>query len=142
MKQSSSIPGVAGFEFLIDQNAIEAAIAPQAALWLNTLMCEVLDEAIPATPYQTGNLARSTNYTIDGWGVNLIGRITAATFYALFVHEGTGPHVIVPRRAKVLRFNTARGVVFARKVYHPGTRAQPWLREAMVSVLGRRGMGG
>lgn len=62
-----------------------------------------------------------------------------------FVEDGTAPHVILPRNAKVLRFlggsgriSTASpnqrvatkggGVVFAKIVHHPGTPARPWFR--------------
>ena len=40
-------------------------------------------------------------------------------------HEfGTKPYTIRPRAGKVLRFGTARGVVFARMVKHPGLPAR------------------
>lgn len=50
--------------------------------------------------------------------------------YAGYVHDGTPPHVIVPVRAKVLRFTTQGRVVFARRVNHPGTRPNPFLTDA------------
>lgn len=52
--------------------------------------------------------------------------------YASYVHDGTRPHVIVPRNAKVLRFvpSGGGGPVFAMRVNHPGTKPQPWLKEA------------
>ena len=46
-------------------------------------------------------------------------------------HDGTRPHVIVPRKGRVLRFKTSDGrVVYARKVNHPGTRPNPFLIDA------------
>lgn len=41
----------------------------------------------------------------------------------LMYEKGTRPHVILPRNAKLLRFETGDGVVFAAKVNHPGTQA-------------------
>ena len=44
-----------------------------------------------------------------------------------WVDEGTKPHVITPKRAKVLRFNAGGGggatgdVVYTKRVNHPGT---------------------
>lgn len=77
------------------------------------------------------------------------------TPYAEYVHEGTAAHIIMPRIAKVLAFppSGARGVirdgqrvglmefdgrkeivplVFAKQVRHPGTRAQPFLADAVA----------
>lgn len=80
-------------------------------------------------------------------------RVGSDVTYAVYVHEGTAPHVIVPVRARALRFTTAagvttgprggirsrseRGVVFAKRVNHPGYRGNPFLRDAMVEEVGR-----
>ena len=59
--------------------------------------------------------------------------------YAMHVHEGTRPHVIKPRRKKVLSWKGPEGRVFASSVNHPGTPARPWLRRALqytAPVLG------
>lgn len=40
--------------------------------------------------------------------------------------EGTRPHPIVPRNAKVLRFPAGGRVVYTRHVNHPGTKARGW----------------
>lgn len=57
--------------------------------------------------------------------------------YSLYIHEGTRPHVIRPRKpGGVLRFEMHGEVVFARHVNHPGTRANPFLRDALpLAVL-------
>lgn len=66
----------------------------------------------------------------------------SAAEYAVYVHEGTRPHVIRPRNKKVLAFPGASGgTVFAREVQHPGTVARPFLRnavEAEAPALGFR----
>jgi hypothetical protein len=63
---------------------------------------------------------------------DLTVEVSANTEYAIFVHEGTGPHPIVPRTAKVLRFPTRGGrIVYTTKVNHPGTDAQPFLMDAL-----------
>jgi hypothetical protein len=59
--------------------------------------------------------------------------------YAMFVHEGTKPHVIKPRRKKVLSWKGPEGRVFASSVNHPGTPARPWLRDALQSTAPRLG---
>lgn len=61
--------------------------------------------------------------------------IVAARPYAIFVHEGTAPHLIVPVNAKVLRFEAGGGVVFAARVQHPGTAANPFLTRALEAEI-------
>jgi len=49
-----------------------------------------------------------------------------------FVHDGTPPHPIYPRRrGGVLRFEVGGRVVFARMVNHPGYRGDPFLTKAL-----------
>lgn len=59
--------------------------------------------------------------------------------YAMYVHEGTKPHVIKPRRKKVLSWKGAEGRVFATAVNHPGTEPRPWLRNALQSTAPKLG---
>jgi hypothetical protein len=69
-------------------------------------------------------------------GANPTGRIVG---YAIFHHEGTGVHggrgvyPIVPRRASRLRFYwvKAGGVVYLKRVRHPGSPAQEYLTKAL-----------
>jgi len=62
--------------------------------------------------------------------------VSADAPYAAPVHEGAQPHVIRPRNARALRFEVEGGrVVFARRVNHPGQRAQPFLRDAAQRVV-------
>jgi hypothetical protein len=53
--------------------------------------------------------------------------------YAVFVHEGTRPHIIRVRSAKVLTDGVR---FFGPQVRHPGTRAQPFLTQAL-QIAGR-----
>lgn len=49
---------------------------------------------------------------------------------ALLHHEGTRPHVIVPRNKTFLRFfRPEGGVVFAKRVNHPGTKPNRYLTD-------------
>lgn len=52
----------------------------------------------------------------------------------LFVHNGTPPHPIRARRARALRFEVGGQVVYARAVYHPGYRGDPFLTKALRDV--------
>lgn len=50
---------------------------------------------------------------------------------ALLHHEGTRPHVIVPRNAQYLVFFSQRAgrVIWARRVMHPGTKPNKYLTD-------------
>lgn len=84
----------------------------------------------------TGNTAR----TIRVASVSASGATVTAGGAAIFLEQGTRPHIIRPRRARVLRFpaqGSARtlagraragaSVVFARLVRHPGTKPYPFM---------------
>ncbi len=65
----------------------------------------------------------------DGLGV--ICYVKTDSPIGIFVHEGTRPHEIVPRRARVLAFTVGGEKVFATRVSHPGTRARPFLTSVL-----------
>lgn len=79
---------------------------------------------------RTGNLERAVDYKIinDLTGVVFIDPAVAG--YGVFVHGGTKPHKIRPRRKKTLRWPIGGGFAFAAEVNHPGTKADPFLYEA------------
>lgn len=58
---------------------------------------------------------------------------------ALYHHEGTRPHVIVPRTAPRLVFYSARAgrVIYAKRVNHPGTRPNRFLTNALRVLRSR-----
>lgn len=58
---------------------------------------------------------------------------------ALIHHEGTQPHVIRPRNAKLLVFYWPKAgrVVYREKVNHPGTRPNRFLTNALRILRGR-----
>lgn len=54
--------------------------------------------------------------------------IGSSVSYALLHHEGSEPHIIRPKNAKILRWVDEDGVVrFARVVHHPGTKPNRYL---------------
>ncbi|MGO4748286.1 hypothetical protein AB4212_06575, partial [Streptomyces sp. 2MCAF27] len=48
-----------------------------------------------------------------------------------FVLDGTRPHLIRPRRARVLRFEVDGHVVFSAFARHPGTRPNNFMARAL-----------
>lgn len=84
-------------------------------------------------PVRTGELQRSARYRTYERGDTAFVEVTYLADHAIFVAEGTRPHVIVPRRpGGVLRFPGRGGqIVFARRVNHPGTDPNPWWDDAL-----------
>lgn len=72
---------------------------------------------------------------IEPYSKGLQTRVGSPLRYAAPHHEGAGPHIIRPRKAKALRFRVGGRIIFASRVNHPGNRPNPyltrWLREAV-----------
>jgi hypothetical protein len=83
------------------------------------------------TPVKTGNLRRTITSRVERPGVR--GVVGTNASYARPVHEGSRPHTIRPRRARVLRFKKGGETIFARFVRHPGTRGQPFLLDGLAA---------
>lgn len=76
---------------------------------------------------KTGRYSRGWQYRVRGNTLHIRNR----SDHAVFIEGGTRPHVIEPRRRKALRFMVGTAIVFAKKVFHPGTRAYRVLEGAM-----------
>ena len=91
--------------------------------------------------FATGELAGGiiTNQTRSQTG-ELEGHVIAVPKHALFVHNGTKPHVIKAKRAPYLVFFWHRvgRVVSFKSVNHPGTPADPFLAKGLDKVFRRQ----
>ncbi len=100
----------------------------------------VRTRAVLTCPVDTGRLRTAHREEVGVRRGQVYGLVANDVEYAAHVHDGTRPHTIRPRRpGGVLRFETGGQAVFATAVRHPGTRPQPWLREAMEHEAGRSG---
>ena len=79
-------------------------------------------------PYKTGALKNSIEINYNKQGQEVVIQATAK--HAPYVEYGTRAHTIRPRNKKVLAFNGASGMCFAKKVNHPGTKARPFMETA------------
>lgn len=66
---------------------------------------------------------------ITGTGGDVGIRIGSNVPYALLHHQGTRPHIIRARRARVLRYVKDGQVHFAKQVFHPGTQRNAYLED-------------
>ena len=78
-------------------------------------------------PVKTAQLKRSITMDYRPISVSIYPTVK----YALPVHEGSKPHVIVPTRKKLLRFKINGKWVFARKVNHPGNKANKFVERTV-----------
>jgi hypothetical protein len=89
----------------------------------------IADDMRHAVPVDTGRL-RST---IKARHMRLKSKIWIGTTYWAHVEYGTRPHEIRSHGNYPLR-NPRTGQVFGRRVWHPGTSAQPYIRPSVYRV--------
>jgi hypothetical protein len=80
-----------------------------------------------------GHMGDYVDWRIDEGPRGLQGVITCNHPAVFYVLDGTRPHWIPrsTRNSKILRFESGGEVFFRRRVWHPGTRANPWLQTAL-----------
>ncbi len=61
--------------------------------------------------------------------------VSAGAKHGAFVEFGTKAHTIRPNVKKALRWPVSGGFAFAKEVKHPGTKAIPFLADAMEAKL-------
>src|SRR5687768_16544200 len=112
------------------------AITPNAGLLRKVALLAVREQKLLA-PRKTGNLARTIHL---GAVTPTRAETIASADYAVYVERGTRPHEIRPRNRKALCWAASAAdalltgtpriggrVRFAKRVQHPGTRAQPFM---------------
>lgn len=107
----------------------------RAALAATAEDIEELVEAAAAKHNKTGALVRSIFARPNSDGTEwTVGHDLQAARHALFVHWGTKPHVITPKKKKILRWPSGGKFAFARKAKHPGYKGDPWLVRAAAQA--------
>lgn len=100
---------------------------------------QILAEMESRVPVDTGKLRNSLQIKVETDRVT-IGPDENIAPYGGYVEFGTKPHTIRPKTpGGVLVFKMNGTTVYAKKVNHPGTKAQPFVRpafEAWVDSLG------
>lgn len=95
----------------------------------NRLLAMVREEA----PKRTGQFAAGIGVRISEGGTGAVSlSVYTPSPLGRFITEGTRAHVITPRGNYPLRFVSRGGdVVYAWRVNHPGTRANPFIARAV-----------
>lgn len=92
----------------------------------------VAEQARRNAPKKSGTLANSIQ--VQALGRDTV-KVVATAPYSGDVEFGTSPHVIVPKTGRVLVFQVGGRTVYARKVRHPGTKPEPYMRPALATGI-------
>ena len=85
-----------------------------------------------------GSMGDGRNITVSirpGPGGDFQGVINSRHPATLYVIGGTRPHVIRPVRARALKFTVGSQTVYAKVVFHPGTKPNNFLRDGLRAAL-------
>lgn len=130
-------------EVRLDDGQLEAVARARGRALTDSVADRTVNLARALAPVgRTGDLKRSIRHRVRRTIYGYTAEIWSTAPYAIFVHEGTRPHEIRPNPPrKALRFASGGGgrIVFARRVHHPGTKAQPFLKDALDRVAPREG---
>jgi HK97 gp10 family phage protein len=118
----------------VNRKELAAQAQPILRRVYHKLARKTVDNAKVEAPVRTGRLKASIREDPEHTHgeMSVLGGVSASTPYALFVHQGTRPHIIRAVHATNLRFfwpRTGRVERF-KYVHHPGTKARPFLTEA------------
>lgn len=97
---------------------------------LPNIAIRMQNELILASPVDTGRLRNSIKVKPTNEGL-----IIWLVEYAKFVEFGTPPHIITPKTKKALKFKVGKKIFLRKKVRHPGTRPNPFIRNTIQNKL-------
>ena len=119
----------------LDISLVAAKLPEKLRLWLADKVGEFAFREMKwrAPKGKTRQLWKSINKRAQGLEV----KITPRAPHAIFVEEGTVPHEILPVNAQALRFEMHGKIIFAKRVSHPGTAPQPFVRETADATRAR-----
>lgn len=79
---------------------------------------------------RTDQAEGSIHTTVEGSGDHLAGTVYTALPHAVYQHQGTRSHTIVPRSKTVLRWSEGGQFVFAKRSQVKGIQADPFIFNA------------
>lgn len=83
----------------------------------------------------TGALRKSIRYQVVQDSKGLLATVGANNRIALMHHNGTKPHIILPKRAQTLRFYSHGRIVYSKLVHHPGTKPNKYLTDNLSHAI-------
>lgn len=99
---------------------------------------DLVGQQMAAAPVRTGTLRASIHIeSIETSGLSVEATTSTggeANAYAIFVHEGTGPHEITPKGAQALAWPGGDHPV--KVVHHPGTHPDKYMSGPLLANAG------
>ena len=125
----------------LDRADLNRSIRGASRRELETTARQVMNRAKILAPVDTGRLRASIRIESRRLlTLRSVYTIGSDVVYAPYVHDGTRPHQIRPRNPDgFLRFRVGGRTVYAKVVNHPGTRARPFLDDALRQIAGGKG---
>lgn len=128
------------FTIVFDQSSLQAAArALDPAAWHRRASAGVLEGTLYMERQIAQRMRKNTGQTaasVHGSRTSdLEGRVVSSSVVALILEDGSRPHIIRPKRAKVLAFPGGSGTVFTRFVRHPGTKGYHAFRDGVASSV-------
>ncbi len=96
---------------------------------INKTILTIQSKSLREAPVKTGTLRQGIRARME---TKLRGVVDNGVKYALYVHEGTKPHLIRPVSTKGLA-NRRTGQFFGKLVHHPGTKRNPFFLRGIES---------
>jgi hypothetical protein len=124
--------------FNLDRTRIERMLRLPGGMVYRNMERRVERVETEARRRAPGSMGQGGNITVQirrGPGGDFQGVINSRHPASLYVLGGTRPHVIRPVRARALRFTVGGRTVYAKVVFHPGTKANNFLAEALRAAL-------
>lgn len=119
----------------IGYEALHARAAAALARWITQAAEDLVAHQMAAAPVATGTLRASIHVDSITEGGDSVEATTStggeANRYAIFVHEGTGPHIIEPKNAQALSWPGGDHPV--KVVHHPGTHANHYMSDPLLA---------
>lgn len=122
--------------FSLDRTRVQRMLRLPGGMVYRDMTRRLLRVEAEAVRRAPGSMGATVRAEIRSAGRDFEGVIKVSHPAAIYVLNGTRPHRISPRRpGGVLRFTVGGRVVYAKYVNHPGTKAQPFLQEALRAAL-------
>ncbi|MFZ3595035.1 hypothetical protein [Streptomyces sp. BH104] len=119
-------------EVHVDQGRLARLLRARGGLAERSLAKRTARVADIARREAPGRMGAFVDWKVVSGPTGLTGVIVCDHPAVHYVINGTRPHLIRPRRKKVLRFEVGGREVFTKLVRHPGTKANDFLGKALV----------
>ena len=109
---------------------IDEAFKKMISIAMFDIANDLRNELVRVCPADTGILRNSIEVRPEGMTL-----IISMVRYGEYVEYGTSPHLILPTKKKALAFKVEGKKIVVKKVSHPGTRPNPFIRSTIHTKL-------